>query len=97
MAADVKVKKAISMDTYDVFVGGVRIGEVRKKVTKYNLRRSITTTGWYGTLESESGVTRQRVPERGECRTRSDAVEALVRSQEKRAEESFRMAQGLES
>lgn len=71
----VTLKPGIGMGCYDVFLDGVLVGEVRKKVTHYNLRRKIVVTEWYGTT-----VERVRVPERSGYNTRRDAVSSLVKA-----------------
>jgi hypothetical protein len=59
---------------WDVSFDGVRLGDVCLKVTRYNLRRTLTSRGWYGYSDS-----RVRIPERGEFATRSEALTALLR------------------
>jgi hypothetical protein len=57
-----------------VIDGCVKIGEVRKMVTRYNLRRSITTINWHArTFDGK------RLPDAGGYPTRRDALAVLVR------------------
>lgn len=54
--------------------GHVKIGELRKKITHYNLRRSLTTTEWFARTWDN-----KRLPDFGGYGTRRAALAALLR------------------
>lgn len=72
MSAVIRKSKNGPMHTYDVFLDGVLVGTVRKRVVNYNLRRKIVVTSWVPT--TAEGV---RLSENGE-RTRAGAATLLV-------------------
>lgn len=79
----VSLQRLIAHGHYDVKVDGVAVGQVVKKVERYNLRRAVTVITWDAYIFEDNKRVKIDTPY---TRLRRDAVAAVVKQHTQKLE-----------